>query len=306
MTSISSADRARFSSVSERFGRGWSAPTVPDAAIALRAAQATAGNSGGRNLGWTGLNLVRSGSAQSVKDHLGESRDAANTMVVANVDMYSVRFAYGTHKGMENYLVKPPKDGKLKLQVACMPSWHAGEWSGKSFGGDVARQLQGADGSFKLDKADVVKVLGGNSSMKRLAEEEISKTDGVERVADYMVQLFEGNGGNSMSKADATELLQDIGKQLSGLLHGEKFSKENTYNVQVKVDGKVIKQLKFDVTGKEGGSGRATDSHHSTLSPEFELDYDALKGKNVVIDAWPDGSAGVGGYEEARRTTLNL
>ncbi|MCP4503757.1 MAG: hypothetical protein GY822_27850 [Deltaproteobacteria bacterium] len=118
MSSISRSQRAQLSRVSETYGRGVTRPAVPDAAIQLRATQESAGTHGGRNLGWTGLNLVRSGSAKDVKNILGESRDAANTMVVAsNADMYNVRFAYGAHKGMENFLVNPPKSGKLKLQV---------------------------------------------------------------------------------------------------------------------------------------------------------------------------------------------
>ncbi|MCP4503756.1 MAG: hypothetical protein GY822_27845 [Deltaproteobacteria bacterium] len=109
-----------------------------------------------------------------------------------------------------------------------MPSWHAGEWEGKSLGRDVAKTLQGSDGKFKLSAKDVMPLIENNRSLKSLAEAEIDSQSGVSTFANHVVELFEGNGGNRMNKSEATELLEDIGKQVCGLLYGEKFSKENT------------------------------------------------------------------------------
>ncbi|MCP4503755.1 MAG: hypothetical protein GY822_27840 [Deltaproteobacteria bacterium] len=57
----------------------------------------------------------------------------------------------------------------------------------------------------------------------------------------------------------------------------------------MKVDGKVVEQLKFDVTGSENfkSGNRAAQAHHWTLSPEFELALDLYQGKEVVLDDCP-------------------
>lgn len=90
----------------------------------------------------------------------------------------------------------------------------------------------------------------------------------------------------------------------------ELFGKTNVYNVEVRTtEGELLQKMKFDVQARDVNPGDKPNYEHpvyATLSPDIELDYQALKGRNVVITGWADGSAGVGGYKERRHTTLHL
>lgn len=74
------------------------------------------------------------------------------------------------------------------------------------------------------------------------------------------------------------------------------YAESNTYNVRVTLpDGKVIQAL--NIPRNEPGK-----TEYSTKIP---VEFPAMQGKTIV-EAWPTGSAGVGGYIEGRRYSLNL
>lgn len=77
----------------------------------------------------------------------------------------------------------------------------------------------------------------------------------------------------------------------------EKYALSNTYNVRVRYPDGTSDSLKFSVNGKT--------PEYSSVSPEFEIDLNKWKGQSVVIEGWADGSS-VGGYIEARKTTLHI
>jgi hypothetical protein len=92
--------------------------------------------------------------------------------------------------------------------------------------------------------------------------------------------------------------------------NGEKFGRENIYNVEVRTkSGELVTSMKFDVEGNERKPGErftAARSHTASMSPDILIDMKKYAGNDLVIRAWADGSAGVAGYQEARETVLHL
>ena len=76
----------------------------------------------------------------------------------------------------------------------------------------------------------------------------------------------------------------------------KQYAETNTYNVRVTLpNGKVLEAL----TVPRNEPGKA---EYSTKIP---IEFPAMEGKTVV-EAWPTGSAGVWGYVEGRRYSLNI
>jgi hypothetical protein len=81
-----------------------------------------------------------------------------------------------------------------------------------------------------------------------------------------------------------------------GAAKAKDYAESNTYNVRVTLpDGKVIQAL--NIPRNEPGK-----TEYSTKIP---IEFPAMPGKTIV-EAWPTGSAGVHGYIEGRRYSLNL
>ena len=79
------------------------------------------------DLGASYLGYLKRGCVDDVVQDLDESRDAAVTQVVAhNADLFSLRYPYLSHKGMDLWLEKAPRDGVLKMNLVITPSWHVG------------------------------------------------------------------------------------------------------------------------------------------------------------------------------------
>ena len=89
---------------------------------------------------------------------------------------------------------------------------------------------------------------------------------------------------------------------------GKEFAKTNIYNLKITYPDGTTETKRFDVEGNENPKRgyRAAKEHYATISPDFEIDMDKWKGQTVKIEGWADGSAGVGGYIEARQTNLHL
>ena len=90
----------------------------------------------------------------------------------------------------------------------------------------------------------------------------------------------------------------------------ELFGKTNVYNIEVRTkQGDLLQSLRFDVRANDVAAGERPSYEHpvyATLSPDITIDTKKLKGQDVVITGWADGSAGVAGYVERRKTTLHL
>ncbi len=297
MPSLRSIDTVFRGSAATRATR----PAVPAEIAAVRQAQLDRAG----DKGWTGLNFMTANSAKDVKEHLGEERDAARILASANVPMFLLRYAYGTGKGMEAWLHQKPADGKLKLTVATMPSWHAGAPGASTASSALLRAVGSGSEVPKLDKAQVLEALKNSGSFGKLVADDLVPLD---RAASWFVQNYDSHV--SSEKPDAAGARKFIGTLMAELgtqAMGEKFSKENIYTVSIRLpDGQTIRK-RFDVEGNDPPQpGRKDTAHNATSSPEIEIDISAFAGKKIVIQAWPDGSAGVGGYKEAREITLHL
>jgi hypothetical protein len=256
---------------------------------------------------WTGVNFVKADSSKDVKEFLGESRDAARTMISSNTDMWVVRHSYHTGEPMQAFLNGKPPGDKLQLNVGVMPSWHAqasGDYSVKS---ELHQAKKNDKGVPQLTPDLVAKAMKSSPNYAQTLETEGS---GVDTTAFNMVRTFDRLvHQRGLSGDDAVELMDKLVEQYGKLAMGEKFSKENIYNVRVRLpDGKTITK-RFDAAGQETDkrSFRSNTAHHSTTSPNIEIDLSQFKpGDQIVVQAWPDGSAGVAGYREARETVINL
>ncbi len=80
-----------------------------------------------RDIGWTGVNLLKSDSTDGIRHYLADAQDAGRAWAsTENADLWVLRYAYQSHKPMEAWLANKPSDGKLKLNVITTPSWHVG------------------------------------------------------------------------------------------------------------------------------------------------------------------------------------
>ena len=88
----------------------------------------------------------------------------------------------------------------------------------------------------------------------------------------------------------------------------KEFAVTNIYNLKITYPDGTSETKRFDVEGNENPKRgyRASKEHFATISPDFEIDMNKWKGKTVKIEAWAAGSAGAGGYVEARQTNLHL
>lgn len=80
----------------------------------------------------------------------------------------------------------------------------------------------------------------------------------------------------------------------------ERYAKSNTYNVRVTLpDGQKLEWQNIPRTCV--GQGKPDQAEYATA---IDIQFPYQKGKTVV-EAWPSGSAGVGGYIEGRRYHFN-
>ncbi|MBN2361781.1 MAG: hypothetical protein JXR83_20180 [Deltaproteobacteria bacterium] len=255
---------------------------------------------------WTGLNYIHASSASDVNQYLGEQRDASRSLVSANADLWVLRHSYHTNQPMHAWLQSRPANDQLVLQVTITPSWHAEASGGWSVTGALQKAPVDAKGLPKIDAALVRKAIESSPSFAAELTKELGSLDKVAQ--DFVSYYGYWLGQQTRTPDDAKKYLGELVKHFSCMAMGEKFSKENFYNILIKLpDGKQIRK-RFDVTGKEssGRSLRTDRACHATTSPEVSIDISKFKGKDIVIQAWPDGSAGVGGYREARETVLHL
>ena len=246
---------------------------------------------------WTGVNFIHKNSAADVQRHLGDVRDAARTLVHGNTDMFVLRHSYKTREPMHAFLGSKPKDGKLKLQVTITPSWHANAPDSYS----VTRALANKEPK-DLTALDVVEAFRGSARFSKTIEDELGPVERWgQRTFESMKAAFTGDVKKDRELVKA--YIEDIGQTAMG----QKFSRENVYEVLVKLpDGKSIKKV-FDVSGKESSTSTRYDKAvHASISPEIEIDISQYAGKEIVVEAYPYGSAGVGGYPEARRTIVHI
>ena len=102
----------------------------------------------------------------------------------------------------------------------------------------------------------------------------------------------------------------------NGEANARKWSKENTYNARVGYmnGGRFVELAKtqFDGNGKETTQRtvQTGKENWAPTSPDLEVDLKQFKkdhpGKELVLEGWPNFSAGVGGYSEARRTIIDV
>lgn len=105
-------------------------PPVPKELTQVAAAQAALHPNDKEDLGSVSLTFLEKGSLEKVKQYVADLKDAGNALPVAkNASLYMASFSYHASKAREAWLVEPPKDGKLILQVALTPSWHVSQCS---------------------------------------------------------------------------------------------------------------------------------------------------------------------------------
>ncbi len=104
-------------------------PAVPRELKDVAAAHAAKNPSDLDDLGFTAVSYLEKGSLKSVKSYAAELKDAGNAIPVAkNANLYQLGFSYHSSRRREAWVLDPPKDNKLQLQVVLTPSWHAHAW----------------------------------------------------------------------------------------------------------------------------------------------------------------------------------
>ncbi len=90
--------------------------------------------------------------------------------------------------------------------------------------------------------------------------------------------------------------------------NGKKFARTNVYEVEVQFPDGRRQRLKFDVNGRATTAKSCTSDQEvfATASPVIAIDLKSYRGQDIIIRAWPTGSAGVLGFREARETTLHV
>ncbi len=100
-------------------------PNVPKELKDVAAAHLALNPTDPTDKGYAGLTFVEKGSAANVAQYVADLKDAGNALPVAkNASLYMVGFSYHAAKAREAWVMDPPKDGKLVMQVALTPSWH--------------------------------------------------------------------------------------------------------------------------------------------------------------------------------------
>ncbi len=79
--------------------------------------------------------------------------------------------------------------------------------------------------------------------------------------------------------------------------NANKYALSNAYMFEVRFPDGTKETKEFKVNG--------STPEYATKSPVIEIDAEKYKGQDVVILGWPKAT-GVGGYTEARKTTLHL
>ena len=262
-------------------------PEIPDSLVQVRAQQAANGVEGnGRDSSWTGLSLIREGSAKEVRESFQSRGDAGGAFAFAtNADMYSVRFAYGSKRPMENWVLSRPSGGTLKMRVALTPSWHVGESEGKKVAKQLLSEVKMEGYVPVLKESDVLRVLAQTEPVSTLAPEEMG-AKGLQKIAKRISETFDVCFPKT--KEEAKTVLEQLLIDVVGELYAEQFAKENRYKIVVRVDGAEVAAATFDVDGKESfqAGGRSKKSRYCTLSPVVELDYDKLQGRKVELTAF--------------------
>lgn len=278
-----------------------SLPRVPDEITRVRQEALTRYG----DKGWSGLSFMQAGSAADVRAYLSEERDAARILVSANVPLFLVRYSHGTGRSMDAWLHEKPRDGKLKLTVTTMPSWHAPAPGANSAASALVRAVQGQTGVPKITAADVEAAIKSSPAFATQLETELMS---VRDAADWFARAYADLVRSERPTADEARkllgaLMSDLGHEVMGM----KFARENVYNVSVALPGGTTVRKRFDSEGNDPPKpGRKDTAYTATNSGEIEIDISAFAGKDIVIQAWPDGSAGVDGYREAREIRLHL
>lgn len=103
-------------------------PPVPKALKELAAAHQAQHPDDLEDRGYAGVMYVEKGSLASVRRYAADLQDAGNAIAVAkNASLYQLGFSYHSGRRKEAWVMDPPKDGKLQLQVVCTPSWHVSD-----------------------------------------------------------------------------------------------------------------------------------------------------------------------------------
>lgn len=104
-------------------------PAVPKELKDVAAAHAAKHPEDPDDRGYTGVSYIEKGSVKGVVAHAADLKDAGNAIPVAgNASLYQLGFSYHAARRREAWVMDPPKDGKLQMQVVVTPSWHANAW----------------------------------------------------------------------------------------------------------------------------------------------------------------------------------
>ncbi|MBM4280698.1 MAG: hypothetical protein FJ137_08015 [Deltaproteobacteria bacterium] len=104
-------------------------PAVPQELKDVAAAHAAKHPNDPQDMGYTGVSFLEKGSLKSVVEHAAALEDAGNAIpVAANASLYQLQFSYHAARRREAWVMDPPRDGKLQMQVVLTPSWHANAW----------------------------------------------------------------------------------------------------------------------------------------------------------------------------------
>jgi len=114
----------------EHAGKTPRRPPVPKELTEVKNAHEALHPTDKEDAGYVGITFVEKGSVASVKQYVADLKDAGNALPVAkNASLYIAGFSYHAAKSREAWVMDPPKDGKLVLQVALTPSWHVSQYS---------------------------------------------------------------------------------------------------------------------------------------------------------------------------------
>lgn len=104
-------------------------PNVPKELKDVAAAHAARAPNDPDDMGYSGVSYIEKGSVKHVAAYAADLQDAGNAIPVAkNASLYQLGFSYHSGRRREAWVMDPPKDGKLQMQVVLTPSWHANAW----------------------------------------------------------------------------------------------------------------------------------------------------------------------------------
>jgi hypothetical protein len=215
-----------------------------------------------------------------------------------NVKFEAYAFAYHTNLAKEMNIAKPPT-GAIRGTVVINISGHA-------TGSLTDRVVAFAEKSIAAERGkigdDATKFVALRTAVDKAVRELQSDYQRTKTSATIDLSAILGDGKSLELTREKLDTLQKAPNDSQIAVDGNRalrkfFASTNTYNVRIRTpDGKTIEQRNIE----RNNPGRI---EYSTRIP-VEIP-EGTKGE-VVLEAWPTGSAEVAGYVEARRYKIHV